>query len=71
MSAGADAQIHVELEHQYVTPIRIDLELECVAREGGYTWTEHLVTRLDDRPDPTPPLGPHDRRRFGGSGWGW
>ncbi|TQJ38008.1 ATP-binding protein [Streptomyces sp. SLBN-115] len=64
LSAGADSPIHVDLEYNHVTPIRVELELECVAREGGYTWTEHYVTRLDRRPEPPP--GPHGRRRFGG-----
>ncbi|MFF4276175.1 hypothetical protein [Streptomyces sp. NPDC001536] len=52
MSVGTDAPIHVDLEYRHVTPIRVELELECVAREGGHTWTEHLVTRLDPRPEP-------------------
>lgn len=68
MSAGADASIHIDLEYEHVTPIRIELELVCVAREGGYTWTEHLVSRLNSRPEPTPTLGPPGRRRLGRNG---
>ncbi|GGT58582.1 hypothetical protein GCM10010271_72580 [Streptomyces kurssanovii] len=68
MSAGADASIHIDLEYEHVTPIRIELELECVAREGSYTWTEHLVAKLDRSPAPPPTLGPHGRRRLGLNG---
>ncbi|MGW5063081.1 hypothetical protein ACWEQ2_38320 [Streptomyces sp. NPDC004096] len=68
MSAGADASIHIDLEYQHVTPVRMELELECVAREDGYTWTEYLVAKLDDRPEPTPTLGPRGLRRLGGNG---
>lgn len=64
MSAGADSLIYVDLEHRHVTPIRVELELECVAREGGYTRKEHYVSRLDPRPEPPP--GPSGRRRFRG-----
>ncbi|MEW2467938.1 hypothetical protein AB0919_23395 [Streptomyces sp. NPDC046994] len=65
MSAGADTSIHIDLEYRHVTPIRIELELECVAREGGYTWMEHLVARLDRSPEPARLLGPRRPRRFG------
>jgi hypothetical protein len=51
MSVGTETPIHIALEYRHVTPIRVELELECVSREGGHTWTEHRVTRLDQRPE--------------------
>ena len=64
MSDGDDVSIHIDLEYEHVTPVRIELELECVAREGDYTWTVHRVAKLDRSPEPTPTLGPRGRRRF-------
>ncbi|WP_329219362.1 hypothetical protein OG352_22820 [Streptomyces sp. NBC_01485] len=68
MSDGADAKFYIDLEYRHVTPLRVELELKCSAREGGHIWTEHLVTTLDRRPDPPRTLGPPERRRLGRSG---
>ena len=62
MSDGTDAPIHIDLEYRHVTPIRVELELVCVAREGGHTWTEHYVTRLDHRPEQPPAYSRRARR---------
>ena len=65
MSDGADAKLYVDLEYRHVIPLRVELELKCLAREGGHIWTEHLVTTLDEPPASPRPLGPRDRRRLG------
>ncbi|MFD3484955.1 hypothetical protein [Streptomyces sp. NPDC058665] len=65
MSDGADAELYINLEYQHITPLRIELELKCLAREGGHRWTEHLFATLEELPAPPRPLDPHGRRRFG------
>lgn len=64
MAAGSgEEKLFVHFAYRHVTPIRVDLELRCTAREGGGSWTEHLHRTVTEPVQ----VSPARRRRFGAS----
>ncbi|MEV0749874.1 hypothetical protein AB0I75_32505 [Streptomyces sp. NPDC050273] len=49
MSKGSNSEtLFLHFDYEHVTPARVELELQCTAREGYASWAEHLHLTVTD-----------------------
>ncbi|MFD8670804.1 carboxypeptidase-like regulatory domain-containing protein [Streptomyces microflavus] len=65
MSLGGSPELlHAHFEYRHFPPIRIELKLQCIAREGDHSWVEHITVKAEDAAPAPPRQFRRGRRHF-------